>query len=66
MADKKSLFPTLKFPTPKSPWVAAFWLDLASETGHYLWYKGYWQEVGFFLISSAVVALIWLFEKKSR
>jgi hypothetical protein len=54
-----------KIATPRSLWVAAFWLDLIAEAVHGYVFR-LWEVLVFFILSTAVVAIIWYFERQIK
>jgi hypothetical protein len=55
-----------KWPTPKSPWVAAFLLDLAFEVLHGGIFHSMYLALIFFAASSLVVLIIWFLERQIK
>jgi len=51
-----------KVPKPKSPWIAAFFLDLVGECIYFAVARSILVIV-FFVVSTVVVFLIWFFEQ---
>ena len=52
----------LKFPVPKRLWHAPFFLDLPFEVLNIGLYRTYFEALLFFIASTLVVVLVWLFE----